>query len=87
MKPTERSTGAQNKVIQLFPENNIRAEIQREQIRLANTYKRGKHPRRAVEEIANCLEANLAYLKCTGDIETAAQTEIEVIAYLRDLLN
>lgn len=63
------------------------ADIERAKFHLANTSKRGKHPRDVVREIANCLEDNLYYLQQTGDIATVSETQIEVIAYLRDWIS
>lgn len=60
------------------------ADIERKQIRLKNSSKTMKTRHEIAIGLADCLEANLANLLDTGDIETAAQTEIELITYLRE---
>ncbi|MBT3065161.1 MAG: hypothetical protein KME68_20355 [Candidatus Thiodiazotropha sp. (ex Lucina pensylvanica)] len=63
------------------------ADIEREQIRLSNSNKSVKTRYEIATGLADCLEENLANLLDTGDIETAAQTQIEVIAFLREYAN
>jgi hypothetical protein len=83
MKKNKRSYEAQDNVIELFPGSEVRRDIKREQEKFSN-YRRNKNPRQALKEIADCLESNLIYIVNTGDIESGAVTQIEIIAYLRD---